>query len=732
MFKYQYQQLGHDEIRLLLLMPGELADEIHVSLRTARLLDDAPNTNDNVSDDIDLEVKSDKVRSSWQLGSVHNAWGDDDDSDEDDEDYCCDDNDAASTDSEAMSIDTDNEMADSQEDNDIDGYEALSYVWGSPINPKTIFINAIGSEKAMHEVTQNLYVALIHLRLTDKPRVLWIDAVCINQDDMIEKGRQVALMGKIYGLARSVAIWLGPEENDSAFALKIVEELGQYEPLATDELLRTVKYGERELRAIYSLFARPWFERLWIRQEIFLATSATIQCGYDTLIWATLKAAAQQIVGYPWKGSSLGSSQSMFVSKWRRLQYLVRELCDSTHESESYATLRCSLQDVKWTDPKDTIYAMFFLLHDDDRKLGIEPDYTADVYTIFENVAVRVIERQQSLEILGTCELNPLHSNIQSGLPSWVPDWASHLKALRPWRTEWSASAWIFPQTDIHLGVLRSAGVAVATVSEVMYLHPDENTVDLEILIDTIRAIRPPVPLESLYASGRTVLETYAYVLTDDPRPVYPVDYTKFNLQHAEAALYTIWSWPSVPLIDWERLPDATEVPVKGRIDKNIRYFLNVFADCSIGRCFIRTNKVYVGCSPVATQPGDVIAVLLGSLLPLVLREVPIPGSHNSAAKHQWQVVGPCRIPGIMNGEVIYRHLPNHYQPVSSRDPSFRSGMRFQMHDERDGSLRGNPAEILSEMGIQYLEYCQKSQQLLVAPEALRNAGVELQDFHII
>jgi len=69
-------------------------------------------------------------------------------------------------------------------------YEALSYVWGDASIRETITFNGLPTE-----VTKNLYTALTYLRLPDKPRCLWVDALCINQKDMKERNNQVAIMG---------------------------------------------------------------------------------------------------------------------------------------------------------------------------------------------------------------------------------------------------------------------------------------------------------------------------------------------------------------------------------------------------------------------------------------------------------------------------------------------------------------------------------------------------------
>ncbi|KAI0469913.1 heterokaryon incompatibility protein-domain-containing protein [Xylariaceae sp. FL0804] len=90
-------------------------------------------------------------------------------------------------------------------------YEALSYVWGDATNVGSIALNSCKTP-----VTRNLEDALRALRDPRKPRILWVDAVCINQRDHQEKASQIRLMAKIYSLARQVVVWVGKETNTAA------------------------------------------------------------------------------------------------------------------------------------------------------------------------------------------------------------------------------------------------------------------------------------------------------------------------------------------------------------------------------------------------------------------------------------------------------------------------------------------------------------------------------------
>ncbi|KAK6593978.1 ankyrin repeat and sam domain containing protein 6 [Botrytis cinerea] len=98
-------------------------------------------------------------------------------------------------------------------------YEALSYEWKEASNDDPIIL----VNNCEFRIRKNLYDALIQLRFVDKDRFLWIDALCINQSNHLERNRQVRIMQTIYKRAKRVILWLGPAKDDSDLALEILE-----------------------------------------------------------------------------------------------------------------------------------------------------------------------------------------------------------------------------------------------------------------------------------------------------------------------------------------------------------------------------------------------------------------------------------------------------------------------------------------------------------------------------
>ncbi|KAH9207808.1 heterokaryon incompatibility protein-domain-containing protein, partial [Leptodontidium sp. 2 PMI_412] len=98
-------------------------------------------------------------------------------------------------------------------------YEALSYVWGTPDPTLDILCNG----KAI-PVGPNLYSALRHLRGGYGTRIIWIDAICINQADSDERSKQVLFMNAIYRKAQHVTVWLGEHEGSALTAMNILRK----------------------------------------------------------------------------------------------------------------------------------------------------------------------------------------------------------------------------------------------------------------------------------------------------------------------------------------------------------------------------------------------------------------------------------------------------------------------------------------------------------------------------
>lgn len=257
-------------------------------------------------------------------------------------------------------------------------YEAVSYTWGDLATPYTIRVD--GQE--VH-ITQNLSEVLEHLRLTDEDRFLWIDALCINQEDAKERGHQVRQMASIYERARQVIFWLGTAtvSTDRAF-----EHLKRFEKVTLNYSCNEWRPSDERWQFIWStvdiqihrnpgadtamlladfetIFNRQWFDRIWIIQEVAKARSARVVCGAKSAsarifalipsVLSGLQTPRCQAVLDIMPGPSRKSSWWL---KDRDLETLLRRFIGS-----------------KATDPRDMVYALLGISSDSE---GLFPDYT--------------------------------------------------------------------------------------------------------------------------------------------------------------------------------------------------------------------------------------------------------------------------------------------------------------------------------------------------------------------
>jgi hypothetical protein len=188
-------------------------------------------------------------------------------------------------------------------------YDAISYVWGDPTDTSPLEC----SGKTL-SITKNLHSALRHFRFQDQPRVLWADAICINQVDVHERGQQVSIMRVIYQRAQRVLIWLGTETEDDKDALNVIERIKKILPtpplMGPDQISQTnsVSYNlsialtlmwnkipDKDWAQLGILLRRPWFERVWVIQEVLSAREALVFNGLKSISFSTLVTAASQL-----------------------------------------------------------------------------------------------------------------------------------------------------------------------------------------------------------------------------------------------------------------------------------------------------------------------------------------------------------------------------------------------------------------------------------------------------
>ncbi|KAI1747571.1 heterokaryon incompatibility protein-domain-containing protein [Xylaria castorea] len=190
-----------------------------------------------------------------------------------------------------------------------DGYEALSYCWGTQKAAYNIHIRDLNAttpgrrkisppttaadmwRKAIDAIShtdfkirKNLHDALLRLRSKYRDVYLWVDAICIDQSEggKVEKAGQLAMMARIYRSASNVCVWLGEGYDGAETAFNLVRDIMNYRNF--DEMILDPKAKEA-WRNLISIMKAPWFSRRWVIQEISLSRDASIHCGNQILHW---------------------------------------------------------------------------------------------------------------------------------------------------------------------------------------------------------------------------------------------------------------------------------------------------------------------------------------------------------------------------------------------------------------------------------------------------------------
>jgi len=250
-------------------------------------------------------------------------------------------------------------------------YEALSYVWGRERAPDAILCG-----DGPLSITANLDHALRHLRLTSASRRLWVDALCIDQENVDERARQVRYMRLIYKHAALVIVWLGPKvpgvERAFESARKLAElrddvlysATGSAQPSATRPgmgaqpeadsiMLQSLRADPESADDMARLFRREYFERVWCIQEVVVSRASIARCEDLEIDFFRLLSIAKYVEEYKGYKSAFGTLpfwNSVFNSR----------ICQPMPNGSAgeFQTLLIGARDFKSTDHRDQIFAL--------------------------------------------------------------------------------------------------------------------------------------------------------------------------------------------------------------------------------------------------------------------------------------------------------------------------------------------------------------------------------------
>jgi hypothetical protein len=554
---------------------------------------------------------------------------------------------------------------------------------------------------------KSLFGGLSYFRFPDKTRVLWADAVCINQADPVEKSSQVLLMPHIYSQATRVLVWLGAA-TDPVFGsvpshtnqtiLQGLQMLPSFDPENAAEMAaktQAISYDALRLRAegkpnlldhdwapLVALLRRPWFRRKWVVQEVALAKEARLYVGGGVEIeWLDIARLAfgMESLGLdkPWRlkleNPRLDSDdEKLDPGKGSTVEfrpvYITFHLISSMYMVQIYrhhATLVDGVMTTKFfdcTDPRDHVFSLLGLGAGGPT---IRPDYEASVSEVFRRFSISMMIEGNSLKLLSLAPDRALFQSPEvqrlEDLPTWVPD-------LRLMRADVMASFTVRPQGFFAGG----NGKPVLSVSG------DERLLHCQgLLLDSPRRFATPLVemlLEDI-PEFRNSWET-----TGDPSPerrerrfirwLRSAYQTAFGHDRAcdlesEAVdsfsrtmscgtdflrnrlspeqIATIWNF-----IQWKLGPDANKDEATER-DSTIKLnYATTTRDSllllTLGAKFCVTESGRFGQVPLNSKLGDRICVLTGGEVPFVVRPT---GSGT------YTLIGECYIDGIMDGEAL-------------------------------------------------------------------------------
>jgi hypothetical protein len=441
--------------------------------------------------------------------------------------------------------------------NSIEDFEALSYSWGD--HNRTMSITLDGQ---IFGIPYSIHSALLQLRDPEMAKTLWIDAICINQNDNIEKGLQVARMGDVYRSARAVTVWLGESAEDSDLAMDLLDRISAFEnenissavgsqdittkldanlfamlksvltrnmwhmlwrhawyfgktpvTLRAGHIKAQFLFGERPWLAMKRFLHRPWWRRTWVVQEAFLAKELVFRCGAKALPADTIFNGLRNFRELAMSCQEEDSGDTEICTGITFIQpYL--NLLPEYQKFEHPPRLLFLLYQFRLalaTDQRDRIYGLLGLTLKEEI-LSNQPDYDMDVATVYTRLARASIQDTGSLDVLSFVHVPKFAENI----PTWVPDWTTYSPLVCNANLPISLKDYIHPGPEILIQSGLKDGTRVfnasqGTASNIHYIRP----LDDKIFAETERSVERKtsnthflLPLEGI------VIDTIDYIGT--------------------------------------------------------------------------------------------------------------------------------------------------------------------------------------------------------------------------
>ncbi|KAM6478082.1 HET-domain-containing protein [Trichoderma sp. SZMC 28011] len=593
-------------------------------------------------------------------------------------------------------------------------FDALSYVWGNPAVAGEIVCN-----NRRRSVGKNLYDALERLRLPDEERVLWIDALCINQADNQEKTQQVRLMGEIYSKARRVLIWLGNNEAIQEGVGKLASwqpdekhvDWKPLKPVFTNVLFyqaqafliwlgfdSAVNMGVANLEepqssapfdwfALIPVIQSSWFNRVWCIQELVLASNPLIVTRDSIISWDQFARAVlelrTQFDTYRMK-SQRHNNQS--IENFYFLHDMRQKHKKKRSQRHNLLELLFLTRGFQATDPRDKLFALVGLAGDVlSSDWEVTPNYDLTVAEVYHRFALWHLTRKRQFEIFsfGRGQGLSLSPELEP-LPSWVPDLTRPDFAAPLPKLEYLSVNYIDLRYDVlkefalrtKIGALKAMGTPFdQKIANQEFMGEDSGFAS--------NILHTWAWLNQTWAvAGQNVLgDKYARLPKDKIDAVWRTMICCMTA-NGKNAQFTIYSRAAQALYD-NYLVNAERLGLKhgdrsltqgSEVNKNAQVTVNDVVPLTEdllnklllmhtsavkwcpGRRFAVTDAGDFAAVPKAAQKGDVVCIFNGGRVPYVLRP---------CENGNYTLVGECYVDGMMRGEVRDRF------PRRSHETSF-------------------------------------------------------------
>jgi Heterokaryon incompatibility protein (HET) len=503
-------------------------------------------------------------------------------------------------------------------------------------------------------VTQSLYSALLHLRNSKEARTIWADAICINQRINAEKNHQVALMEKIYSQTERTLAWIGEEEDGIARnAFDYLDRLDTYLRTNLEEYDSTslglvnidvpdsihAELSTTWLPGIYTslgaLVACPWFNRLWVLQEVVLPQVVEVVFGtqvlaLDKLISPIMVMGAFFLLIDQPSSFDIVAFNNIFLMGLIRRRY--QQKSEYTHETISASILKVfrSTKSLSATDPRDMIYGLLGLGY----APGFIADYNLSIDEVFQNFALWCLGTGPGdLQVLSYAGLPRLNST----LPSWVPVYnpnngfgnlfheIKHFNASRSPSVNLSS-----PRTEKSWH-LSSQSVLVVRGG---FIDDADIIAQLGLSTDLKQALLALQEIFEIAKCTRKCLNDERYnklcqAITVD------LDYFGFKALPKQAK----WAHQCFQMISKDSLVKEPE-----SVEKDYNALSHVHQRFLSYSNFCLTSHDRFAWVPLYAEVGDKICIFQGATIPFVVRP---------QGDGKYTLVGECWVQGMMEGEAL-------------------------------------------------------------------------------